>query len=211
MTGPVVVMLMRVPRPVTLTIQIPFSAPIPVSIPVPIPGPRRRLHLFPLNITPPPSLFRTLPPRGRPKLLLLGPPVAEVVLGVVQDLPRLGPVLVPGARFAGDHGGVVEEGEQATAVLGEDELLLGALDGSEELCIVGLLELLACLASAEQSASAINIHRVKRGMVGQGKRRQGLTTLLSCASATRFSASALTSSCSSTTSLVLSGSLNLSF
>lgn len=35
-----------------------------------------------------------------------------------------------------------------------------------------------------------------------------LTTLLNCASATRFSASALTSSCSSTTNLVLSGSRN---
>lgn len=35
-------------------------------------------------------------------------------------------------RVTGDDGGVVEQVEQTQAVPGEDDLLLGALDGGEE-------------------------------------------------------------------------------
>lgn len=90
-------------------------------------------------------------------------------------------------------------------MLGEDELLLGALDGREELCVVRLLELLAGLVPSVSHSIHQHKDKEKKGERGL------LTTLLSCASATRFSASALTSSCSNTTSLVLSGSLNLTF
>lgn len=147
--------VMPIPIPKRASLFVPMMAmpmPTPKTMPalttMPMPICRRRSlpHLVPHS--PLPTLIQTPPPR-RPELLLLGPPIAEVVLCVVQNLPRLGSVLVRGARVAGDHGRVVKEGEQAAAVLGEDELLLGALDGREELCVVRLLELLTGLVSSE--------------------------------------------------------------
>lgn len=106
-----------IPTLMRASLSIPMMAmlmPTPKTMPtittMPLRVRRRRSlpHLIPHN--PLPSLIQAPPPR-RPELLLLGPPIAEVVLRVVQDLPRLGPVLVRGSRVAGDHGRVVEEGE----------------------------------------------------------------------------------------------------
>jgi len=90
-------------------------------------------------------------------------------------------------------------------VAGQDDLLLGALDGGEELGVVGFLEFLARLFFVYRSFS-----NPPRGnlVVRDGGVKH--TTFVNCASATRFSASARTSSCSSTTSLGLSGSLSFS-
>ena len=75
----------------------------------------------------------------------LGLPLAEVVLGVVEDLPGLAAVGVGLASVAGHDGGIVEQLEQALAVASEDDLLLGTLNGGGELGLVCLLELLASL------------------------------------------------------------------
>lgn len=75
----------------------------------------------------------------------LGLPVAQVVLGVVQDLAGLGALGVRVALVTGDDGSVVQEVQEAPAVARQDDLLLCPLDGGEELGIVGLLELLASL------------------------------------------------------------------
>lgn len=70
------------------------------------------------------------------------PPVAQVVLGVVEYLPRLRRLRVGGPHVAGHHGAVVEQLQQAQAVARQDDLLLGALDRRQELERVRLLELL---------------------------------------------------------------------
>lgn len=78
-------------------------------------------------------------------VLGLGLPVAEVVFGVVQDLAGLGAVGVGLALVTWHDGAVVQKLEEAAAVAGQDDLLLGALDRGEELGVVGLLELLTGL------------------------------------------------------------------
>jgi len=75
----------------------------------------------------------------------VGLPLAQVVLGVVQDLARLGPARVHGASIAGHDGAVVEEAQEPASMAGEDDLLLSALDGGGELGLVGRLQLLASL------------------------------------------------------------------
>jgi len=70
-------------------------------------------------------------------------PVAQLVLGLVQDVARgfrVGEWLV---RVAWYDGSVVEHLEELTCVLGQQNLLLGALDDSGGVYVVGLLELLA--------------------------------------------------------------------
>lgn len=66
----------------------------------------------------------------RPEVLIfgLGLPVAEVVFGVVEDLAGLGAVGVGLALVAWHDGAVVQKLEEAAAVAGQDDLLLGALD-----------------------------------------------------------------------------------
>lgn len=75
----------------------------------------------------------------------LGLPVAEVVLGVVQNLAGLGSVVVDGLGVTGDNRSVVKKLQQAATVLGQDNLLLGTLNSGGELGLVGFLELLASL------------------------------------------------------------------
>lgn len=78
-------------------------------------------------------------------VIILGLPVAEVVLGVIENLAGLAGVVVLGLGVAGHNRGVVEKLEQAAAVLGQNNLLLGALNGGGKLGLVGFLELLASL------------------------------------------------------------------
>lgn len=82
-------------------------------------------------------------------VLGLGLPVAEVVFGVVQDLAGLGAVGVGLALVSWDDGGTVQELEEAAAVAGQDDLLLGPLDGGEEFGVVGFLELLTGLVQRD--------------------------------------------------------------
>lgn len=90
----------------------------------------------------------------RPQVLVFGfwLPVAEVVFGVVQDLARLGAVGVGLALIAWGDGGTVQELEEAAAVTGQDDLLLGSLDRGEELGVVGFLELLTGLTRRKVTA-----------------------------------------------------------
>lgn len=84
---------------------------------------------------------------GRFVLVLgLGLPVAEVVFGIIQDLAGLGAVCIWLAIVTRHDGTVVQELEEAAAVAGQDDLLLGALDRGEELGVVGFLQLLTGLA-----------------------------------------------------------------
>lgn len=49
------------------------------------------------------------------------------------------------AGVARDDWGVVEQGQETSAMFGKNDLLLGALNGSKELRIVGFLEFLSGL------------------------------------------------------------------
>jgi hypothetical protein len=79
---------------------------------------------------------------GGDGLVGLGP-AAEGGLGVVEDFTGGGLLGVCGALLAGDDGSVVEEVEEFTGVLGEQDLLLGALNHGRGVEVVGFLEFLA--------------------------------------------------------------------
>ena len=74
-----------------------------------------------------------------------GGPFPEILFGVVEDLARLVGVLERGPRVARYDGGVVEEVQDAAAVAGEEDLLLGALDDGGEVDVVGFFQLLTGL------------------------------------------------------------------
>ena len=78
-------------------------------------------------------------------LLQVGLPALQLLLGVGQDLAGLGGVAEGLADVARYDGRVVQAVEEAAPVLGEDDLLLGALDGGGELEVEGFLELLTGL------------------------------------------------------------------
>ena len=63
----------------------------------------------------------------------------------MEDLARLVSVLEGGSGVAWDNGGVVEEVEEAAAVAGEENLLLGALDDGGEVDVIGFFQLLTSL------------------------------------------------------------------
>lgn len=76
--------------------------------------------------------------------LVGGLPGAKVLLGHVEDF-SCGFLLCEGSvGVAGHDGGVVEQVEQLAGVLGQQDLLLGALNVGGHLDVVGLLYLLAC-------------------------------------------------------------------
>jgi hypothetical protein len=84
-------------------------------------------------------------------------PLAQVVLGVVENLARLRGVRPRAAVVTGRDRAVVEEVEQASAMLGENDLLLGALDRRRELgrvCVFELAAGLECTASVRWNASS---------------------------------------------------------
>lgn len=120
---------------------------------------------------------------------------AEVVFGIIENLPCYIPLRKCRTSIPWHNRSVVNQIQEATGMLGQDDLLLCPLDGSCKMMVVRLLELLSSLKS----------QRVERK-----PRRKRHTILLSCASATRLWASARTSSCSSCTIFVLCGSLYLS-
>lgn len=78
-------------------------------------------------------------------VILLRLPVLHVIFAVVQNLSSLCTVGVRSLCFTRNDGTVVEEFQKAAAVAGEDDLLLGSLNGSEELSIVSFLQLLTGL------------------------------------------------------------------
>lgn len=82
---------------------------------------------------------------GCSKLVGLGLPVSKVVLTVVEDLAGLRAVLEDSTGITWDDGRVVEEFQETTSVLGEEDLLLGTLNDSGKLCSVCLLEFLTSL------------------------------------------------------------------
>lgn len=90
-------------------------------------------------------------------VLGLGLPVAEVVFGIVQDLAGLGAVCVGLAIVTRHDGTVVQELEEAAAVAGQDDLLLGALDRCEELGVVGFLQLLTGLARRDTTVVSVMV------------------------------------------------------
>lgn len=79
----------------------------------------------------------------------LGLPVAKIVLGVVENLASLTGVVVDGFGVTGNNWGVVEELEQTATVLGQDNLLLGALNGGGKFGLVRFFELLTSLLAGK--------------------------------------------------------------
>lgn len=78
-------------------------------------------------------------------VILFWAPVAQVVLGVVENLPGLLGMVISRTHIAWDDGRVIEELQESSAMLGQDNLLFGPLDGSSKLGLVSLLELLSSL------------------------------------------------------------------
>jgi hypothetical protein len=70
-------------------------------------------------------------------------PSPEGRLSIIQNLSRGKFLGVGGAVLSGDDGGVVQQAEQLAGVLGEQDLLLGALDDGCGVQVVGFLEFLA--------------------------------------------------------------------
>lgn len=78
-------------------------------------------------------------------------PFAQVLLGIIEDLASLVAVHELRASVARNDRCVIEEVQKTTAVTGENDLFFGALDGSGELCGVGLLKFLASLFPDERA------------------------------------------------------------
>lgn len=72
-------------------------------------------------------------------------PLSKIVFGVVENLASLMAVLEDGASVTWNDGSIIEKVQETTAVAGENDLLLGALDGCSEFGGVCFLELLATL------------------------------------------------------------------
>ena len=75
----------------------------------------------------------------------VGLPASELVFGVIEHLASFFAVLERLVGIARDNRRVIEEVEHAARLLGEDDLLFGALDGGRKVDVVGFLELLARL------------------------------------------------------------------
>lgn len=93
-----------------------------------------------------------------------GTPVTQIVFGIVEDLSGLVALCVRDTGVARDDGSVVEEVEQTETVAGEDDLLLGALDGGEELGCVGFFKLLTSLV-------LVMLVELNVGVVQDGERK----------------------------------------
>jgi hypothetical protein len=72
-------------------------------------------------------------------------PCLQLLLGIVEDLAGFADVRERLAYIAWNNWSVIKVVQEASPVLGEDDLLLGTLDGCGEMEVVGFLELLACL------------------------------------------------------------------
>lgn len=73
----------------------------------------------------------------------VGSPGSELVFGNVQDFSCSLSVSEGGVGISGNDGSVVNEVEQLSCVLGQKDLLLGALNDGSSVNVVSLLELLA--------------------------------------------------------------------
>jgi hypothetical protein len=73
----------------------------------------------------------------------VGSPVSELVLGHVQDFSCGLSVSESRVGISGNDGSVINEVEQLSCVLGQKNLLLGALNDGSSVNVVSLLELLA--------------------------------------------------------------------
>jgi len=73
----------------------------------------------------------------------VGSPGSELVFGNVQNFSCGLSVGEGGVDISRDNGSVIDEVEQLSCVLGQQDLLLGALDDSGGVKVVSLLELLA--------------------------------------------------------------------
>lgn len=77
--------------------------------------------------------------------VLVGPPIAEVILGVIKHLASLLGVRIWLTGVSRNNRGIVEEAEDPATMLGKNDLLFGALDNGGKLGLVRFLELLARL------------------------------------------------------------------
>lgn len=77
-------------------------------------------------------------------------PIFQIIFSVVQNLSGLCAVAVWAALITRNDRAVIEELQETAAVAGEDDLLLGALNGGDEFGVIRLLELLTSLFRASQ-------------------------------------------------------------
>lgn len=178
-----------------------ITTPFPISNSHDIP-PIRRLSV-------PPWRGRDITGHGTPDNVLLPEqalgqlPIPQVILGIIQNLPRLRRALVRRPHIPRHHRRIVQHLQQPQPVPRQDHLLLGPLNRRQKFGRIRLLELLPRLSSP--LAPPLNHSPPKKVK----EREKKLTTFPTCASPTNPSASALTNSCSNTTSRALPGSFIL--
>lgn len=126
-------------------------------------------------------------------------PRLQFLLSIIEDLSSLVGMSEWVTLITRHDGGVIQVVQQSAAVSGKDDLLLGPLNGGRKVKVISLLQFLA------------GLWRISTLLVRVEGEIDGLTIFVNCASATRFCASARTSSCSKVTSFALDGSLYFSF
>lgn len=82
-------------------------------------------------------------------LVCFGLPFSEVVFTVVEDLASLAAMFVHTTGVAWNDGAVIEELQESTTMLSQDDLLLSTLDGGGKFGSISLLEFLASLETGE--------------------------------------------------------------
>lgn len=80
-----------------------------------------------------------LPARGGVDRLNARFPLTEIILSILEDLASQGLMVIRLACITRNNGGVVNVVEQATSMAGQNGLLLGALNNSRQVDIIGLL------------------------------------------------------------------------
>lgn len=79
-------------------------------------------------------------------------PISKFVLGVVEHLTSFFGMRKGRVRVTWDYRSVVDQVQNSTSLLGQDDLFLGALNCSSKVDIVGLLEFLAGLEGSARLA-----------------------------------------------------------
>jgi len=72
-------------------------------------------------------------------------PGLQLAFGLIQNLPSLAGICEWLSNVTRDDWSIVKQVQQLAAIPGEDDLLLSSFDGSSEMEVIGLLELLASL------------------------------------------------------------------
>lgn len=86
----------------------------------------------------------------------MGFPCLQLLFGFSQDISGLGGMFKRLAHISWYYRSVIEEVEQTTTILGEDDLLLGSLNGGSKVDVESLLDFLTSLSMESSAFVLIN-------------------------------------------------------